>query len=103
MTLLITVFAAITMSIIWYFKDASNIYKIGTCALIFWSAALMWMCDAVAEYIELGAEYFQPSYADMINDAFLGVCVVALGLIIWIVLLVKSDPDKVFKKLLLRK
>lgn len=99
MTLLITVFAAIITSVIWYFKDPSNLYKVGTMALMFWGASIMWMCDAVAEYIELRDEFFQPAYADMINDAFLGVSVVALGLIIWLVILVVNDPGKRLKKL----
>lgn len=59
----------------------------------------MWMIDAVFEYKELGAEYFTPAPSDMINDAFLGLSVVALGLVIWIVVLVIKDPKGViFKK-----
>ncbi|SMC52262.1 hypothetical protein SAMN06296952_1542 [Oscillospiraceae bacterium] len=91
MTLLITVFAAIIATIKWYTaKDDSM--KIGTLALIYWGAALMWSVDAVFEYIELGAEFFTPAAADMLNDAFLGVAAVALGLIIWMVMVLIKDP-----------
>ena len=91
MTLLITVFAAVIASVKWYTaKDDSM--KIGTLALIYWGAALMWTVDAVAEYIELGAEFFTPATEDMINDGFLGLAAVALGLIIWFVMLVIKDP-----------
>ena len=91
MTLLITVFAAIIATIKWYTaKDDSM--KIGTLALIYWGAALMWSVDAVFEYRELGAEFFTPAAADMLNDAFLGVAAVALGLIIWMVMVLIKDP-----------
>ena len=52
----------------------------------------MWLVDAIFEYAELGTEYFTPAPADMLNDAFLGLSVVALGLVIWIVRLVATDP-----------
>ena len=52
----------------------------------------MWLIDAVFEYAELKADYFAPAVADMINDAFLGFSVIALGLVIWLVILLVSDP-----------
>ena len=52
----------------------------------------MWLVDAVFEYAELGAEYFTPAAADMLNDAFLGLSAVALGLVIWVVRLLVTDP-----------
>ena len=91
MTLLICSIAAITSSIIWYLSKRD--LKLGTLSLMFWGASLMWLVDSVVEYIELGADFFRPSTADMVNDAFLGVCVVALGLIIWLVILVVKDPS----------
>jgi hypothetical protein len=91
MTLLITVFAAIIATIKWY-NSKDDTMKIGTLALIYWGAALMWSVDAVFEYIELGAEFFTPAAADMLNDAFLGVAAVALGLIIWMVMVLIKDP-----------
>ena len=91
MTLLITVFAAIIATIKWY-TSKDDTMKIGTLALIYWGAALMWSVDAVFEYIELGAEFFTPAAEDMLNDAFLGVAAVALGLIIWMVMVLIKDP-----------
>ncbi len=92
MTLLITVFAAITTTILWYALPESKM-KLGTLSLMYWGASLMWLVDAIAEYIELGAEYFMPEAADMTNDAFLGICVVAFGLIIWLVTILLKDPN----------
>ena len=59
---------------------------------LFWGASIMWLVDAIFEYAELGAEYFTPALEDMINDAFLGLSVIALALVIWIVILLIKDP-----------
>lgn len=103
MTLLIAVFAAVITTIIWYTNDKRSQLKLGTLTLMYWGASLMWMVDAVVEYIELGAEYFTPAPADMLNDAFLGLSVVAFGLIIWIVILMVKDPLGVVRKTILNK
>ena len=58
----------------------------------------MWLVDACFEYAELKAAYFTPASADMINDAFLGITVIALGLIIWLVILMIHDPKKLIVK-----
>ena len=91
MTLLITAFAAIFATILWYTKPKS-VMQLGTLCLIYWGASLMWLVDAVVEYMELGAAYFTPAVSDMLNDAFLGLSVVALGLIIWLVQVLVRDP-----------
>lgn len=98
MTLLIAVFAAILSSIVWYTNESARKLKVGILSLMLWSASLMWFVDAVAEYMELGAAYFTPEVEDMINDGFLGLCVVALALIIWLVVLFVKDPGKVLKE-----
>ena len=58
----------------------------------------MWMVDAVYEYLELGELYFSPAGQDMLNDTFLGLSVVVLGLIIWLIILLLKDPEHVIKK-----
>lgn len=90
MTLLITIFAAIAATVVWYCRP--NGMQLGTLCLMFWGASLMWLVDAVAEYIELGAAFFTPSAADMLNDSYLGLSVVALGLVIWLAVLLIKDP-----------
>ena len=92
MTLLITLLAAVTVTVIWYVSEKARDLKIGMLLYMFWGASIMWTVDAVAEYIEMGAEYFTPAAADMINDAFLGVSVIALALVIWTVCLLIKDP-----------
>ena len=63
----------------------------------------MWLVDAIFEYAELHAEYFIPAPMDMLNDFFLGLSVVALGLIVWLVVLLIKDPKGVVKATLLKK
>jgi hypothetical protein len=98
MTLVITVFAALIATIIWYFNDNRNTYKLGTLSLIYWGASLMWFIDFIFEYAELKADYFVQEIGDIINDSLLGICVVALGLIAYIIILLIKDPKKVLKK-----
>ena len=50
-----------------------------------------------------GAEYFTPAAEYMLNDAFLGISVVALGLILWLVILLIKDPKGVVKASLRKK
>jgi hypothetical protein len=62
----------------------------------------MWLVDAIFEYAELKADYFAPAAEDMLNDAFLGLAVVALGLVIWLVRLLILDPRGVLKSRLMK-
>ena len=97
MTLLIVVFAAVISSLVWYTNEDARELKCGVLCYMFWGASLMWMVDAIAEYIELGADYFVPSIADMINDAFLGFSVVAFALVIWVVFILIKDPKSLIR------
>ena len=103
MTLLTTVFAAVISTIVWYKTAPKSNMKLGTLSLMYWGASIMWFVDAIFEYAELKEEYFTPAPVDMLNDFFLGLSVVALGLIIWLVVLMISDPKGVLKKTLLKK
>ncbi|MBQ7714479.1 MAG: hypothetical protein IJT70_01270 [Clostridia bacterium] len=103
MTLLITVFASIISTVVWYKNAPKSEMKVGILTCMFWGASIMWLVDAIFEYAELGAEYFTPDPKDMLNDAFLGLSVVALGLIIWLVILLIKDPKGVIKAKLFNK
>ena len=91
MTLLITVFAAVVATVKWYNRKDDSM-NLGVLLFLFWGASIMWFVDAIFEYVELGAEYFNQAPQDMLNDAFLGLAVVALALVIWVVKLLISDP-----------
>ncbi len=103
MTLLTTIFAAIICTVIWYKGAPKSEMKVGSLCLIYWGASLMWLVDAISEYVEIGAEYFTPAPSDMLNDLYLGLSVVALGLIIWLVILLVKDPKGVVKAALFKK
>ena len=91
MTLLITVFAAIIVTVKWYNRKDDSM-RLGFLCFMYWGSSIMWLVDAVFEFIELKSEYFTPAPEDMLNDAFLGLSVVALGLVIWLVRLLILDP-----------
>lgn len=103
MTLLITVFAAVISTVVWYKGMPKNELKTGILCWLYWGASIMWLVDALFEYAELHAAYFTPDPADMLNDIFLGLSVVALGLVIWIVRLLITDPKGVIRGTLFKK
>lgn len=103
MTLLITILAACVTTILWYRNAPEDSMKLGFLALMYWGASLMWMCDAVFEYKELGAEFFNPVATDMINDGFLGLSVVALGMVIWLIRLMVKDPEGRVRKAIFKR
>lgn len=98
MTLLITLVAAIVSTVLWYQKDSGNEKKIGTLSLMYWGASLMWLVDAVFEYAELKEAYFNQAPMEMLNDTFLGISVVVLGMVIWLVLFLRKDPKGVLRR-----
>jgi len=103
MTLLITVTAAIICTIIWYKKAPKDEMKVGILCIMYWGASIMWLVDAIFEYAELKAEFFTPAVEDMVNDSYLGFSVVALGLIVWLIILLIKDPKGKVKAALLKK
>ena len=96
MTLLICVFAAIIATVKWYQRKDDSLLPAIPCVL-FWGASLMWLGDAIFGYIEDGAAFFEPEAAEMLNDAYLGLSVVALGLILWLAILLIRDPKGIVK------
>ncbi|MCR5292565.1 MAG: hypothetical protein K6E28_06765 [Eubacterium sp.] len=103
MTLLISVFAAVITTVIWYQKSLETEMKLGMLPLMYWGASLMWLIDAIVEYIKEPGSFFSPAPMDMLNDAFLGFSVVAFGLVIWVVVLLVKDPKGIVRKTLVRK
>ena len=98
MTLLVTLTAAVVSTIIWYFNNNRNRYKLGTLSLIYWGASLLWFIDFAAEYINLRSEYFNQSFENILSDSILGFTAVVIGLIAWVVIIIIKYPKNVFKK-----
>jgi hypothetical protein len=103
MTLLTAVFAAIICTIIWYKNAPKNEMRVDILCWMYWGASLMWLVDAIFEYAELQAEYFTPAPMDMLNDFYLGLSVVALGMIIWLMVLLIKDPKGAVKVALFKR
>lgn len=103
MTLLITALAACVTTVIWYKTAQKSDMKLGVLCLMYWGATLMWLVDAIVEFVELKQAYFTPALADMLNDLFLGLSVVVLGMIIWLGILLIKDPKGVVRSILFKK
>ena len=81
MWLLIAAAAAIVASILWGLSLPKDRYGLGFLSLLFWGATLMWLVDSVIGYAENGGPFLTIDRA----STALGVCVLALGLAIWLV------------------
>lgn len=103
MTLLVTVFAAVVCTVVWYKNAPEDELKVSFLCWMYWGASLMWLVDAVFEYAKLKTAYFTPAPAEMLNDLFLGLSVLALGLVIWVIVLLVKDPRGVIRDALTRK
>ena len=98
MCLLLTVLAAAASLVAWYLHPRRKALRLDWLCWMYCGAALMWAVDAAFEFAEGGAEtFFQPSAAEMLNDAYLGASAIALGLAIWAVGLLWRDPDGVIR------
>ena len=98
MTLVITFLAAAIVTAIWYAKAPNSDMRLGTLALMYWGAALMWCVDGINGLIE-GEGFIEiADTAAMLDDAVLGLVVVAVGLAAWAVYLVAKDPKHVLRK-----
>ena len=103
MTLLVTVFAAIICTVLWYKKAPQDEMNVRVLCYRYWGASIMWFVDAIYEYADLGAQFFAPAPIDLLNDLFLGLSVVALGLIVWLIVLLVKDPRGVIKSMFQKK
>ena len=82
MHLLLSVFAT-EWSFSRFLRDKEKRYAYHIPCLFFLAASLMWLVDSVYEYLEKGTEIFTPAIQDLIQDGFLGLSVIALGIFLW--------------------
>jgi hypothetical protein len=98
MTLVITFIAAAIATALWYSKAPNSDMRLGTLALMYWGAALMWCVDGIFCLLE-GEGFIEiVDTAAMLDDAILGIVVVASGLVAWAIYLVVKDPKRVLRK-----
>ena len=93
-----TAIAAIVTTIIWYVKAPEDRYKLGLLASIYWGATIMWLVDHIMAYLSEGGEFFDTS----LNATMLGISVIILALLVWLIVLLISDPKGVLKRVLKR-
>ncbi len=91
MWLIMTSLAAVITTVIWYAKSPDNKYKLGLLSLFFWGATIMWFVDHVMAYVTEGGEFFEIN----LDATMLGVSVIMLALLVWVVVLLVSDPKGV--------
>jgi hypothetical protein len=96
MWLLMTALAAVIATAIWYAKAPEDKYKVGLLSLFFWGATLMWLIDHVMAYLAEGGEFFEIN----LDATMLGISLIILALIVWVLVLVISDPKGVLKTVL---
>lgn len=86
MCLIITLFAAVIATIVWYLQLPNNHYKISTLVFMYWGAALMWIGDRFFCLIKA-----EPFIDFSINDTLLGFTVVISGLIGWVIIILMNS------------
>jgi len=96
MWLILTAFAAVVSTVIWYVSAQRDKYKLGLLCLSFWGATIMWLVDHVMAFMSEGGEFFEVS-----TDAtMLGVSVILVALMIWLLVLLVNDPKGVLRRLI---
>jgi hypothetical protein len=98
MWFILTALAAIITTVIWYVKSPEDKYKLGLLSLFFWGATIMWFVDHVMAYVTEGAEFFEIN----LDATMLGVSVIIVALLVWLIVLLVSDPKGVLKRALKR-
>jgi len=96
MFLIMTALAAVIATVIWYANAPEDKYKVGMLSLFLWGATLMWLVDHVMAYLMEGGEFFELN----LDATMLGLSVIVLALIVWVLILVISDPKGTLKKVL---
>jgi peptidoglycan biosynthesis protein MviN/MurJ (putative lipid II flippase) len=98
MFLILTALAAVIATVVWYANAPEDKYKVGMLSLFFWGATLMWLIDHLMAYLAEGGEFFELN----LDATMLGISVILLALIVWMLILVISDPKGALKTVLKR-
>lgn len=96
MWLLLTALAAIIATALWYVNAPGDKYKLSLLSLIYWGATIMWLVDHVIAYAQEGGEFFEIN----VDATGLGLSVLLFGLLLWLIVLLISDPKEVLRRVL---
>jgi hypothetical protein len=98
MWLIMTALAAVITTVIWYTKAPEDKYKLGFLSFMFWGATLMWLVDHIMAYLAEGGEFFELN----LDASMLGISVIVIALLVWVIVLIISDPRGIWKTVLKR-
>lgn len=98
MWLIMSALAAVITTVVWYAKAPEDKYKLGLLSWMFWGATLMWLVDHVMAYLTEGGEFFELN----LDATMLGISVLIVALVVWLIVLLVSDPKGVAKSVLKR-
>jgi hypothetical protein len=79
MYFILTAFAAIVTTILWY-RISDDKVPLSTLCFIYWGAALMWFVDHVIAFMTEGGAFFEIT----LDATLLGIIVVLCGFFSWL-------------------
>ncbi len=94
MWLLISAFAAVIVTALWYSKAEDDRYMLRFLGLMLWGSTIMVFVDRAMGYLMRGGEFLEVSVEAMI----LGVSMLIAALAVWEVALLLKDPKGVLYK-----
>ncbi|MCX2683344.1 hypothetical protein OQH60_05495 [Campylobacter sp. MIT 21-1685] len=92
MCLMLTTLAGVISALLWYFKDEKNIYRLGTLALMYFGASLMWFVDSCFA-LSKGEAFLDLT----VDDVLLGFVIITCGLLIYFIIVVFKGPKRIFQ------
>lgn len=94
MWLIVMMFAAVIATALWYiYDDRRETYALGFLALIFWGTSIMVLVDHVMGYLAEGGEFIEVTP----DAALLSMTLVLTALIIWEIVLIIRDPERILR------
>lgn len=94
MTFIIIIAAAIICTVAWRKKSARPEMKIGLLCLIYWITFILCAAEAVLRFIKYKELPFVMNIGAIIHDSYTGIGILAVGLIIWLVIVILINKIK---------
>lgn len=95
MWLIILAIAAVTTTVLWYFKDDGK-YRLNVLSLIFWGATIMVFVDHAMGIAEDALAGHEVEFIEVSLPAFmLGIFLVCIGTALWELYLIVKNPKRI--------
>ena len=92
--LLITALAGVVSTIIWYIKSPGEKYRLSLLSWLFWGATIMIFVDHLVSYILEKEEILEMTS----EAALLGLTLIITALVIWVIILILTDPKGILRR-----